>query len=257
MPTRNITYEVGPCPRCSSVHALPLLVRYREDRVVLFGGKGSNTADSKGERASASVWEISFTCPETSERALAEVEIAPDEGTEIVQVSLSSTGDEEEPAKHMAAVAGGASAEPELARTQELSPGNDHAGSELTEWIKASISTPRDYCKSMLTASTAAIPIVFTVLKFLGVGTASSAWAAWSGVVPASLMVAAAVLFALAMRPEYVEIKIQEFPEWHRRRLRHMNTFIRWASAMFVLGLVTAIVVFALAIAETAPQAGD
>jgi hypothetical protein len=212
------------CSRCEALHRVAVEVR-AEERVSLFGGDGNT-------------WEVSYICPETGERSAATVAVSAPPGLKILGVSASSA--------RMAPVGALASSEIQIEASGELLK---HADVAFEEWVKASASAPREYCKARLTSCTAAVPVFFAVMKFLGAETPSVRWLAWTGVVSPILFLAAAIGFMLALRPEYAELTKGEFADWQRDRVSSMNLRIRVATWLYGLAMATAIALFVLTLA--------
>jgi hypothetical protein len=189
-------------------------------------------------------WEVTYPCPTTGGRAAATVSVSARPSERVVSVS----------ATRVAAVSEGARPYDEVQIDDECESPSEGTTRTLVdvvieEWVKASASTPREFCKAMLTACTAAVPVFFAVMKFLGAETAPVRWLAWSAVIPPILFVCAAITYAMAMQPKYTALTKDEFVKWHRDRLSYMNAAMKLATWLYGLAMASAIVLFLLALA--------
>jgi hypothetical protein len=235
-------YRVEECARCGKPHSLNLEVIFEHaQEVALFGGSENLGPRSKNVRR----WDVSYLCEETGEPALAKFELAVDPGLTIVRVRPLKSG---EPLIQLTNQNEGARSGDRSTRSPAAA---DLLRQDLAEWIKTSSSTPRDYCKAMVTTSTAAIPVLFTLLKFLGYETANQTWVAIAGSIIAGLMLLAAVGFILAMRPRFEIIDVEGFEEWRSRRLARMNLFIGAATIIFVIAVTASLILFGLILASS------
>jgi hypothetical protein len=225
---------VVECSRCSGLHRLDLNVQTRGE-VPVFGG-----GDNAGDR-----WEVPYTCPITGGRAAATVSVSARLGKRVVGVS----------AIRAAAAPEGTRPSDEVQIIEDEYESTSEGGTPtlvdvvIQEWVRASASTPRDFCKAMLTACTAAVPVFFAVMKFLGAETAPLRWLAWSGAIPPTLFVCAAITYAVAMQPKFTALTKDEFVKWHHDRLSHMNATMRLATWLYGLAMASTIVLFLLALA--------
>jgi hypothetical protein len=206
---RRIWHEVVACPQCKQPHVFPVLVRVRAAPVAevpLFGGAPAART-------------IAFTCPNTREIISVPVPDPPD--SEII-----GPDDPNRPA-------------PEFVPAGATAPGPEEQ--EYTDWIKASRATAVDFCKTMLTAATGAIPVYFAVLKYLGAEAANASWFSRIGALPPVLFLVAAVVFALALRPRFALVAQATFAEFRASRLRQLNTFLFAGLAVFAAAILLAI----------------
>jgi hypothetical protein len=121
----------------------------------------------------------------------------------------------------------------------------------LTEVIKQSNATVRDYSKSMLTAALAAIPALFAVTKYLGAEKANGAIDAWVGAVAAVIFLFAAGGFAAAMRPWYGDYSsLEAYAAARQERLRRINVVLLVATVLFALAVMASIALFAYLLAS-------
>jgi hypothetical protein len=198
---RSLTHEVLKCPRCGRPHAFLLSVRSKPVKVPLFGGTGSTPG-------------IAFTCPDTQEIF---VEVVPDPPDgEIIGLSDGT--------------------QPTAASAVASAPDADFA-----EWTKTSRSVAIDFCKTMITAASASIPLYFAVLKYVGVEAMTGSWFARLGLLPPALFLASTVVFAVGLRPRLAWIDERDFAAFRARRLVGLDRLIVAGLTLFALGAVVAI----------------
>jgi hypothetical protein len=140
---------------------------------------------------------------------------------------------------------------PLAAKVNKSSPMDDARGwlaEELAERVKTSEDTARDFCKTMISVCTGAIPVFFAVLKYLGRGQATPGW--WAvNIIPPLLLLGATTVFTLGLRPVLTSLKnVNEFPYARETRLRQMNRFIDVAMLLFLSGVAAAIAVWSIAL---------
>lgn len=94
----------------------------------------------------------------------------------------------------------------------------------------------------MLTTATAAVPVYFAVLKYLGAEAVGGTTFSRVGVLPPLLFLAAAIIFALALRPRFAWIKHADFADFRMTRLKQLNRAMLVGLAVFAVGILLAIV---------------
>jgi hypothetical protein len=209
--TQLRSFEVKKCPRCGGQHHFALAVRPVPEGVAIFGGPGAQ--------------EVAFICPKT--RTAFTEQIMPEPNTEILGPADPS---------QLATYAPEASVPNASAA--------DAAMEEFQAWQQSSRSIAIDFCKTMLTVATGAIPVFFAVLQYLGVEHATGSFWQRAAILPPVLFLASAATFVLALRPAYAIITQSDFAAYRQYRLRRMNTFILVATATFMLGVAIATVNF-------------
>ena len=230
--TRLENYGIDRCPLCGESHSFTIEVSYiSKDKLIYFGGHTSPD-ENKTAGSSRSVGpvrrELTFTCPNTHKPFIYLVEITPGHDEEIVEVRNVATS----------MPPSGAGPQPPVS----LSFAESIVNMELQEWVKASPAIARDFCKQMLSTTTAAIPVFFAVLKYLGVDKATVQFPAWIGILPPSLFLLSAILFILTLRPQYFEaIGVEAFTRIRTRRIQTMNWLILIGTALFIIGAGLAI----------------
>lgn len=116
---------------------------------------------------------------------------------------------------------------------------------EFTEWIKNSSSTARDFCRTMITTCSAAIPVYFAVLKYLGFETVGGGWLAAS-ILPPVLLLAAGLAFVLGLRPTFSPVPRAEFATYRDMVLQRINRHIGIGLSLFALAISLAMGLFFL-----------
>ena len=178
------------------------------DAVPLFGGSGAN--------------EVGFSCQKTGQPFVQAIPNQP--GVEIV-----------------------GPADPSSAST--VSPASSKAVDDgFVDWAKASRQTATDYCETMLTTSTTAIPVYYAILKYIGIDKIGTSFVALVGVIPPLLFLTAVILFVLALRPRFATLTVTEFATFRAERLRRLDQYITIGTIAFVIGVGLAIALFIIAL---------
>ena len=218
MITNNINeiigYDLEKCPKCDEPHHFKLKVNVpakADEKVMLFGGAAKES-------------EVLFTCPNTNQKF-----------TRLV------------PAPPHGEIAGLAS-EADISQLSPAIPKPSPVDNEFKEWIKNSRKTALDFCKTMLSISTGAIPVFFAVLKYIGFEKIGSTGLAKFTILPPVFFLVAAILYVLALRPRYKGVTQSAFNAFRARRLGQLNQYIIWGTATFAgaTGLAIAIFFYAL-----------
>jgi len=213
-----IEYEVEHCPRCNRSHAFKLkaLIEPKtEDKVLLFGGGSQSIREA----------EVLFTCPDTNKRFSWQVPQPPD--GEILGIAY---GEE---------VAAGA---------RDKSRASPSFPSDFDDWVSKSRDTAVNYCNLMLSASTGGIPVYFAVLKYIGYQSVGTGVFSKFAVLPPVLLLLAAILFVIALRPRFDAIRPDEFTAFRAHRLKELNRFMTIGSAIFTLAVGLAIAMMFVAL---------
>lgn len=212
--TTIVDYNVASCPRCQEAHFFKLkghVQRKTAEKVPMFGGPGD--VEETGRKN-----EILFTCPNTKEKFSCQV---PDP-TGVELIGLASEAD-------VAMIAN---------RESAPLPTN----SEFEEWAKKSRTTALNFCKTMLSTSTGSIPMYFAILKYLGIENIDGTTLFQFSILPPILFLGAAILYVLALRPQYESIAPNDFNTFRKRRLERLNQFIIWGTSVFIGAVGLAIV---------------
>jgi hypothetical protein len=118
------------------------------------------------------------------------------------------------------------------------------ADDELAEWVRGSRQAATEYSRALLTTASAAIPIHFSVLKYLGMTTGSDLGGKLAAV-PAALYLVAAMIFAFAQRPRLVRATAESFTELREATLRRANRLATAGTALFLAGTAGSLAAFA------------
>jgi hypothetical protein len=211
MPTnlivRHIDYSVERCPHCGKGHQFKLAIgtaRGAPPAIPIFGA--------------VPTVELAFNCPTTGKLFTQNIEPPP--GGAVLGLAESSNPSD---------------------GTSDTGPDTAMAN-EYSEWVKASRPNAIDYCKTMLTSSTGAIPIYFVLLKYFGIEKMDKSFAARIAVVPPLMFLAASILFMLAIRPRHSMMTESDFATIRARRLRRLNAYIIVGSILFVVGICATII---------------
>ena len=209
-----VRHEVDPCPRCGARHRFVIELAEREQETVLFGGPGDQD----------DAVEVGLTCPVSDELFTDRVSIPP--GARFKRVVTSG---------------GAAGAGPPVSEGSQTS--------EFEDWVRGSRTVATDFCRTMLTTASGAIPVYFAVLKYLGTERLEGSLGSKASILPPVLFLGAIVLFALALRPEITTITESGFAAYREQRLRRLNRFIGWGVVAFAAGIAVSLGVFIRALA--------
>jgi hypothetical protein len=212
-------HEVNACPHCQQRHRYALQIGVREGTLVFAGTRAVT---------------VELICPRTREPFPAEIIIGTNE--EFIRIAdpfASKAAPPVDPVSHP---------EPVAATVHPSSPAP--VDPEFAEWARASRQTAVEYCRGMLTAASAAIPVYFAVLQYLGVEHASRPLVRLA-VLPAVLFLLSATVFAVGHRPRLVTVPTDDFDQVRTRTLRRLNRLITIGSALFLAATAGALAVFA------------
>ncbi len=214
METTSQVHQVAKCPLCGKSHTYKLKITRS---TVLFG------APDPDSRPRISV---TFTCPKTGNDFKVGVPLEePEKGTAgSVSAELAAEADDQ----------------PAILTPHERAL--YEAGKSL---LLDSVATAREFCKSMIATSTAAIPVYLGILTFLlpkdpALGTVGG----WTIALPAVGYLAAAILFTLGYLPSAHRFSldvIAEIQQALEQNLARRTRFIWAGLAVFVLSTLYAI----------------
>jgi hypothetical protein len=204
------SHAVDRCPNCTKQHAYRLVV---ETSVLTFAGPST---DSTGAGTAGRGWDVEFRCPKTRRLFTERVTLTEQPGMRVLSVR---------------------------SELPESDPVPDWREAEVAEWIKSSAGTGRDFCRTMVGAGTAAIPLYFAVLKYLGLENAHGGWRA-ATIGPPVLFLAATVAFVVALRPVLRPVDVTTIETARDQRLRTMNRAITVGLVLVGLALVHSLVLF-------------
>ena len=245
--SRLIEYNIPKCKQCGNSHKYQLEIRYKAannetSEVVVFGGKGgpsrrtiTNAVSSTNSPVS---WDVVFLCPEMNQSFVMPItiEVSQDKEEIVGIVAMNPSTQSVSSADDVLQM---------NTSTEKAGLSNDVMNKEFEEWVSSSAASAREFCKTMLTISTGAVPIFFTVLKYIGVEQASTPRLAWFGICPPSLFLISSILFIFALRPQYSTIaSLLAFEKFRKERLQKMNRYIRIGVGVFILAVFLAILIF-------------
>lgn len=227
---RQQVITIQTCPKCGKSHDYTLQIHFRI-KVLFFGGrsKSSKPLGTSQAKQAPNQWEVTLICPQTNEQFAYQVEVTPQRAEEIIEVIPMLNQD--------------LPASPAEPPVQWL--GVDMAQIEAQEWMKSSATNARDFCKTMLTTTTAAIPLFFAVVKYLGSDQLPTSVPKWVSAAPPVLFLLSAAIFVLALHPQAgMAATVQEFLRFRNERIHWMNKFIWVGTGLFGLGIVVSLFIF-------------
>ncbi|MFN0201918.1 MAG: hypothetical protein ACKVTZ_10375 [Bacteroidia bacterium] len=244
---KKINYN-KECPLCNGIHDYHLFVYYKDEDEIAFFGAGKKTDK---QLYSSNKREVIFQCPKTNEFFANDIFIndIPIEGIIKVESKIyDSSSENNKEIQNSESI--------HRAKEQIQFP---HSSTEilikdLEDWIKTSMQTARDFCKTMITVSTGAIPIFYTIWATLGKGNSEFNYLTWATLIPSIGFLSASVLFIIAHQPKYYNlegINIIEFRLYRQKRLKHLNKYIKIATVVFILSVFVSILLFSTKIYMT------
>ncbi|MFC9127737.1 hypothetical protein ACFT4A_12890 [Streptomyces sp. NPDC057099] len=205
-------YIVERCPHCAERHRFTL--GFGRRAVLTFGGAAADAG---------------LICPATGGPIVVELELRENEtylGPVDPAAGAAVTVALPEPAAAGAAV------------TQ------DGGGGERAEWQKGSRTTALDFCRTMLTTSSGAIPVYTAVLNYVGMKQISGSLSGRLSVLPMILFLLASVAFILALVPTLATVTDERgFREFRDRRLRLLDRYIWTGVTLFVTAMAFSVYV--------------
>ena len=206
------------CKHCHKSHNFFLEIRYKSSdnpKIILFGGKQSENS------VKPYYCEVVMTCPDVKKLFSETISIKPEKNEQITGVTasdfLSFKNIEEKP-----------------------------ENKEAMEFVKSSLDIARDFCKTMLKISLGAIPLFFAVLKYIGSESTNNMSATLIGLIPVSFFLISAVFYVIGLRPQVFTFNnsIEEFNTFYNNRHISMNKYIKFGTALFILGVGISIFIF-------------
>ncbi|GGS64628.1 hypothetical protein [Streptomyces violaceus] len=198
-------YTVERCPHCTERHRFAL--GFGRRAVLTFGGAAASAG---------------LTCPTTGGPIVVELELRENEtylGPVDPSAGAAVTVALPEPAAAGAAVA-------------------QDSGGERVEWQKGSRTTALDFCRTMLTTSSGAIPVYTAVLNYVGTKRISGSFSGRLSVLPVIFFLLASVAFIMALVPTLAAVTDERgFREFRDRRLRLLDRYIWIGVTLFVAAM--------------------
>lgn len=219
------------CPACHKTHSAGLVLTV-EPQPLFFGG----TSGTVGSALST----LSVVCPVSGEQAEVTLQLPLSNGERLVGVQVASITAEPEPALDTPQFTATAGSQP-----AGTSPGpGDWMRDALLETRKDSAGRLRAFATTMLSTSTGAVAIHFTVLKYLGLEHIGDGWRVLT-LLPAIAFLLAALLFVMTLRPVLAWIgTAEQFSELYRSRLLVSGRIASAGVFLFLGGITTAIAVY-------------
>jgi hypothetical protein len=216
------------CPACHKTHSLGLRLTV-EPQPLIFGGSPGSALQILG-----------VTCPISGEHTEVTLQLAVPNGERLLEVQVESitAEPEPEPDKAQAAPAPGSS-------PAEASPrAEDWLSEAFQEARKGSAARLRAFATTMLSTSTAAVGVHFTVLKYLGLEHIGEGWRVLT-ILPAIAFLLAALLFVMTLRPVLAWIGTDaQFSELYRSRMLASGRIASAGIFLFLGGTAMAIAVY-------------
>ena len=214
------SYLVDECPRCGERHKYAIEVQEDEQASLLFAGPGDQTrvsvaAESEGgERVS-----VGLICPNTQVLYVQELTMRP--GDRFVRV-----------------------ADPWVAKVQPEAELPIDEEPEFVAWKQSSRDVAYRYCSTMQTTSSAAIPVYFAILAYVGHARVSQTVFGLLTLLPPGLLLASLIVFTLAQRPRLARSTGSSFIKIREDRLMRLDRSITAGNTLFVLGITVASILF-------------
>jgi hypothetical protein len=214
------SYSVDKCPRCGERHRYAIEVQEDEQASLLFAGPGNEnrvppTAENDGgERIS-----VGLICPNTRVLYVQELTMRP--GDRFIRI-----------------------ADPWVARAQPQADLPIDEEQEFVAWKQTSRDVAYRYCSTMQTTSSAAIPVYFVILAYVGHAKVSQTVFGILTLLPPGLLLASLVVFSLAQRPRLARSTQSSFIKIREDRLRRLDRSITAGNTLFVLGTAAASILF-------------
>ena len=223
---------MDPCPHCGQRHEYIVELK---PAPLLFG----SSPDSQKPGDGADQIQIAVSCPATGKPVQTNLDVRGNE--EFVRVitlahSASAQLNESRPA--------GPSQPDVESRPAETAVPADDDLDEYSEWVKSSRDTGVDFGKTMLTASSGAVAVYFAVLQYLGSSKAPKSPGGLLSALPPVLFLAAAAVFALALRPRLSAVARRHFQSFRDDRLRQLNRLLVTGTGLFIVALAVALGVY-------------
>jgi hypothetical protein len=228
MEKSNAFFEIPKCPACGKAHKYSLAVIRSS---YMFGVSETDTPTEKRMRRL-------FTCPKTGTEFEGLVVLQDDPKNKIVSIAVEGLLDEEpSPMKADTTV--------EVQQIGVISPHSKALYEAGKAILLDSITTGREFCKSMIGTSTGAIPLYLGLLTFLlpekfVLGSAGGVTIA----TPAIGFLLAAILFTLGYLPisgRFSLDLIEEIEQALEKNLAYRKRFIWSGLTVFVLSTLLAI----------------
>jgi hypothetical protein len=230
-------HTVADCPHCGECHEYAVAVQVGTATLV-FGGAGHAV-------------EVGFHCPKLGGLFTSQILLANNEQfVRVVSGGSAETGTAAGPGG-VPGTSGGAATQTTAvpqAPGSSSAPSRPPEAADFAEWVKASRATALDFAKTMLTASSSAIPVYFAVLKYLGSEKLADSAAGRLSVLPPVLFLLAVAIFAAGLRPRLAAVTPDDFVQFRADRMRQLDRFVSAGLLAFVVALLLASIIFGLAL---------
>jgi len=213
------------CPACHKTHSVGLTLTV-EPQPLFFEGTLGGT--------DSALWTLTLACPLSGEPAEVTFQLPLPNGERLLDVQVESIAAAADPARPAALDAEGPAAD------ASPSPGG-WLSDEVQEARKGSAALLRAFGTTMLSTSTGAVAIHFTVLKYLGLKSIGDGWQVLM-LLPAIAFLLSAVAFVVTLRPALAWVGTDaQFGELRRSRLLTSGRVASAGVYLFLGGVATAI----------------
>ncbi|WP_224371643.1 hypothetical protein [Hyalangium versicolor] len=220
------------CPACHKTHSVGLLMTV-EPQPLFFGGSSGRTGEA--------LRTLSVACPLSGERAEVTFQLPVSNGERLLEVQVESISAEPGPGQDEARPA----PTPGSLAAETSPPAEDWMRDALLEARKGSAARLRTFATTMLSTSTGAVAVHFTVLRYLGLEHIGESWRVLT-LLPAMAFLLAAFLFVLTLRPVLAWVGTDaQFSELYRTRLLAIGRIATAGVLLFLGGIATAIAAYA------------
>jgi len=223
---------VDHCPHCGQQHEYIVELK---PAPLLFGSSPDSPVSGDG----ASQIQIAVSCPTTGLPVETTLDVpGNEEFVRVVPLAPSAPG-------QLVSAGPAAPARPDAGPgpPETAAPADDNPD-EYAEWVKSSRDTAVDFGKTMLTASSGAVAVYFAVLQYLGTSTLPKSPGGVLSALPPVLFLAAAAVFALALRPRLSAVTRRQFQSFRDDRLRQLNQLLVIGTGLFIVALAVALGVY-------------
>jgi hypothetical protein len=219
------------CPACHKTHSVGLTLTV-EPQPLFFGGAAGMTASA--------LRTFTLACPISGKQAEVTLQLPISSGERLLEVQVASIAAQADP-------------EPDTAQPVPL-PGSPPAvaAARSEDWMrdallaarKGSAERLRAFGTTMLSTSTGAVAVHFTVLKYLGLEHIGGGWRVLT-ILPSIAFLLAALLFVLTLRPVLAWIGTDEqFSELYRSRMLASGRLASAGVFLFLGGIAMAIAIY-------------
>lgn len=213
-------YSVDACPQCGGQHRYVIEVLEPQEAVLLFAGPGDEHKDPDNDRDDqGELITVGLICPVT--QALYTQDLRFRAGERFVRV-----------------------VDPSVLKAQAQANVMAEDNEEFVAWKNMSRDVAYRYCSTMQATSSAAIPVYFAVLAYVGHSKVSQTLFGVLSLLPPALLLGSLIVFSLAQRPTLVGATQSSFAKMRAERLKWLNRSMTIGNILFVMAAAIASVLF-------------